>query len=703
MMTESELRAIVGARLQDAMGYDADELTEQRSDAWDRYLGEAYGDEIEGRSSVVSRDVMETVEAVMPSLVRVFLGTDEVVRFDPTGPEDEEIAEQATDYVNYIIKKDNPGFRVIRDWMKSALLYKVGALKIWWDEEDVTKKQTVEGLTEDGLAMLLDDPKVEVLEQEAIPGPMGLVYTVKVSYTETKGRVKIDALPPEEFMIDRNARGQEDADFLCHRSVKTRTDLLNMGFDAKLIDSLPSHEDDEFLEELRERNDDLEYGQDVDDHVKDESMRRHWIYECYIKVDYDGDGKAEWRKITVGSGSKPVILDNEEMDEDPFATICPIPAPHRFYGLSLYDLSKDIERLKTTIWRMMLDGMYHSLFPRKEVNIDRIENQDDLVSQAPDSLIFKTGDNPVIMPVPSNWDGAQAFPMMEYVDRVLESRTGVTALGSGLDADVLQNQSATAVNEAAQAARARIELIAREFAETGFTTLFRKVLRLVTKYQDQERQIRLSNKWVPMDPRNWNADMDVTVSVGLGTGNRDQQLQRLNLVAQKQEQILLNMGPSNPLAPLDKYYNTLKEMVRLNDLSDPDRFFTNPAEAPPQQPQPNPEMLKMQAEQQREQAKMQLEREKMQQQMVLEQAKAEQLVEIERAKAENALVLGREKAIADAEVARQKAEQEHALAVDRMQREFAMREREMSLEYQLEQIKMAAGSRDGQGNIRKHD
>lgn len=703
MMNESELKAIVGARLQDALGYDADELTDQRSDAWERYLGEAYGDEVEGRSSVISRDVMETVEAVMPSLVRIFLGTDEVVRFDPTGPEDEAVAEQATEYVNYVIKKDNPGFAVLRDWMKSALLYKVGAVKIYWDEADETKTQVIEGLTEEGLALVVNDENVEVLEQDQYPGPMGMAYSVKIAYTQTKGRVKIEALPPEEFLVDRNARSLDDAKFICHRSIKTRSDLLEMGFDEDLIDDLPSNESDDFLEEREERNNDLEYGPEDDHTVQDESMRRHWIYECYLAIDYNQDGIAEWRKITVGSGAKPVILDNEEMDEHPFAALCPVPAPHRFYGQSLYDLSKDIQRLKTTIWRMMLDGMYHSIFPRREVNIDRIEDIDDVVSQAPDSLIFKTGDNPVLTKVENSWDGAQAFPMMEYVDRVLESRTGVTALGSGLDANVLQNQAATAVNEAAQAARARIELIAREFAETGFTTLFRKVLRLVVKYQDRERTVRLSNKWVPMDPRSWNADMDVTVSVGLGTGNRDQQLQRLNLVAQKQEQILLNMGPQNPLAPLDKYYNTLREMVRLNDLADPDRFFSNPAEAPPQPPQPNPDMIKAQAEQQREQAKLHLEQQKMQQQAALEDRKAQQMAEIERMKAENELVLGREKAAMDAEIQRQASERQYALEVDKMEREFAMRQQELAMEAELERMKMAAGSRDGQGNINTSD
>jgi hypothetical protein len=738
-MDEDRLKALVANYIRGALGYDADSLSGQRADSIERYEGDPYGDERAGRSQVMSRDVMETIEAVMPSLVRTFLGTDDVVTFDPAEPQDEAFSKQATDYVNHVLMRDNPGFRIGIDWMKSALITSTSVVKVWWDETDKTTTESYSGLTDDQLIELTRDEGVEVLEHTAtisvdgvtvdeaqaaqlaaLGAPVITLHDVKVKKTHTKKRLRWEAVPPEEFLINRRARSLDEDDntfsFCAHRQARTIEELEAEGYDPEVLARAPEH-DDWYLDEAEERWDDLEYTDEsyVD---SDHSQRRVWVYECYLKVDFDGDGIGELRKVTViGGATSTEILDNEEVYELPFAELCPIRLPYRFYGWSLADLTKDIQRLKTAIWRAMMDGLYLSIYPHRAVN-KQIVDLDDLLSESPGSIFGVDGDpGGAIVPMANAWPGAQAFSMMEYIDRVLQSRSGVNDLAGGLDGGALQGETARGVEEAANSARARVELIARTFAETGWTRLVRLALRMLNRHQDRERVMRLRGKWVNVDPRSWNTDMDVKINVGLGVGTKNEQLSKLAAIAAKQEQILMQMGPNNPLAPLDKYYNTLKGMVEAADR-EPDMYFADPAQWMQQQanqpPPPNPEMAKAQGE-------MQMRQQQMQAEMAMKQADAQARLQQAQAEAQMRAETDRMKAAQDAEIARMKSESEAQTARFKAELEAAVdreraaaqiqidRERlamehqykmaELGAEQQLEREKMAAGSRDGQGNI----
>jgi hypothetical protein len=729
-MTDTELVAVVASGLQDGKASDTDEISSDRAEAWRRYTGEKYGDEREGRSQVMDRSVMETIEAIMPSLVRTFLGTDEVVRFEPEGPEDEEVASQATDYCRHIIFNDNDGFRVIHDAMKSSMIHKLGVIKTWWEETEEVEVATYEGLTEMEMQLVLQEDGSEVLshEQEIIvldDGEEIPSYNLEVKHTRQNGRVKIEALAPEEFMSNRRARALtgRTMTFCCHRTESTRSEAKEMGFDPKIIDSLPT-EDDLLFEEREERELDTYYN-DRAANNPDPSTETIWLYENYVKVDYDQTGIAKWRKVfTAGDASSPTLLDHEPVADLPFAAFCPILLPHRLYGWSMADLTEDIQKLKTALWRMQMDGLYHSVFPRHLIQENGGVNLDQYLNNTPGGYVLANRPD-AITPIPSAWNGAQAFPMMEYIDRVLESRTGVTALASGLDANVLQNQSATAVNEGAQAARARIELMTRVFAETGFKELFMSILKLIVRHQDRERTIRLRNEWIPMDPRRWNAGMDMRVNVGLGTGSREQQMQRYNLVAQKQEAILQQAGPQNPWVTPQNYYNTLSKLVEAADLPDVDLYFTDPevaakkAQGQPQQPPPpDPKMAevqgKMQIANQKAQADMQIEQAKLQASVAADQQKGQTDLQVAQQKAQMDVQLAREQGQMDLQIAQQKAQQDLVIAreaaaqeleveTQKMRMQHELRREEMAMEFELEKVKMAAGSPDGNADLPMSD
>lgn len=743
-MDDSRLEALIASHIRGALGYDADTLSNERADNIARYEGEPYGDERQGRSQVMSRDVMETVEAVMPSLVRTFLGTDEVVTFDPAEPEDEAYADQATDYVNYVLMRDNPGFRIATDWMKSALITSTSLVKLWWDETQKTRVESYTDLDDQQFMAIVEDDSVEVLEHTAYASvagqrmevdqammfgtdgvPVQASHDLKIRKTELKARLRWEAVPPEEFLINRRARTLDEDDntfvFCAHRQARTIEELEAEGYDPEVLARAPEH-DDWYLDEAEERWDDLERTDDNYLLDTDQSQRRVWVYECYLKVDTDGDGVSELRKVTVlGGATSTAILDNEEVYELPFAELCPIRLPYRFYGWGLADLTKDIQKLKTAIWRAMMDGLYQSVFPRNAVDKNTVD-LDDLLSMAPGGIVGVDG-QPAgsIMPLPTAWPGAQAFSMLEYIDRVLQSRSGVNDLAGGLDGGALAGETARGVEEAANSARARVELIARTFAETGWTRVVRLALRMLNRHQDRARVMRLRNEWVPVDPRNWNTEMDVKINVGLGVGTKSEQIAKLMGVAQKQEQILMQMGPNNPLVPLNKYYNTLKDLAEAADR-EPDKYFSDPTEwmqqQAQQQPPPNPEMAKMQAEMQMKaqqaQADLQAKQVEMQAKMALaekeaaaraqaDQQAAQAQAEIERFKAELNAQIERQKAEMQVAVDRERMAQQQQIELQKMEREFQFRMAELEAEKDLEREKMAAGSRDGQGNIPMDD
>jgi hypothetical protein len=672
-MNQISLKSLLEAEIDGAIGYLQTETTEQRTRSLEYYLRYPYGNEVEGRSQIVTGEVAEVIDGAIPQLIRIFTASDDIIRYEPVGPGDEQGANQATDYSNWVFYKDNPGFAILHDWFKDALLEKVGVVKAYWDKRIDVIKETYENLTDDELTMLLADGTREIIEQETIVTPvmnidgtpaigldgMPLVqasHTVKVKKKNQVGRVAIQNIPPEEFLISKKATTIQDSPFVAHRRLMPRSDLVAMGFPEEVVRDLPAYDDLSFSPERVARYSEGE--QPSQDESLDPTMQDVEVYECYIRADRDGDGLAELLQVWY-AGSE--ILEETETDYIPFHSLCPIPVPHKFYGLSLADKVMDLQLQKSTITRQMLDNLYLTNNYRVGA-VDGQVNLDDLISPTPGGVIRMKNPNAVV-PMAVQPVANQAFPMLEYLDAVQAKRTGVSDATQGLDPNVLQNVTATAVAAFQNASAGKMELIARNFAETGVKSLFKGILQLLCKYQDKPRIIRMRGEYIQMDPREWSNQYDVSISVGLGTGNKQEQMAMLAMILDKQERILQQFGPANPLVTVGQYRETLGRMIEAAGFKDSATFFkpitpeidqalSNP---PPQQQQPDPAI-----------------------QAMMMQAQAQ-------------LEIDREKAMADIQAKREKAAAEIQLAREKAAAELELKRQEFEAEVQLKAAKIGAG------------
>ena len=650
-MDDIEFQGIVRNEIEQALGHYDTEYSQDRIDAMDYYLGEPFGNEQPDRSQVVSTEVSDTIEHIMPSLMRIFTQSDEYVRFAPQGPEDVIVAEQASDYCNWVINNDNRGFEIMHNWFKDALILKTGVVKFYWDETTDIETEEYADLNDEELTVILADPEVEIIEQDertigedmitpdgmVVPAPV--LYDIKVKRTKTNGSVKIENVPPEEFLITSRAKSLEDADFVAHRSSMPLSDLIQMGYDRDEVEQYAGVSDVETSEERTSRFEDLEGGAPYDS--LDPTMRDVLVTECYIRSDYDGDGVAEFRRVlTVGNGYH--VLENEECDHVPFAILSPILMPHRAIGRSVAELVMDVQLIKSTLMRQLLDNIYNTNNARV-VAVEGQVNLDDLLTNRPGGIV-RTRTAGAVQPLQVPEVSSSVFPALNYMDSVREQRTGISKQSMGLDADALQSTTATAVAAMQAASQGKIEMIARVFAETGVRALFRGILHLVTKYQNKEKIIRLRNQFVSMDPRQWDNMYDVQINVGLGTGQREQQLATLFQIAAKQEGIMATMGPNNPIVTPIQYRNTLSKIAELSGFKDASEFFQDPRNAPPPPPQqqgPNP-------------------------QMQMEMAKAEQELALKREKMQLELQFEREKMAAELDLRRQELEFERQLRLEKL-------------------------------------
>ena len=615
-VTDEELLARVQGEITDSLGYN-DTVSKQRESAMDYYYALPFGNEVEGRSQYVDSSVMDTIEWIKPSLMRVFASGDEMVTFEPHGPEDVESAEQATDYINHIFTKDNNGWEILYTWFTDALLQKNGIVKVWWDDYEDWNREEYNGLDEQEFNLLIMSPDIEVMEHTPYVDDYGAKHDVVIKRTSYTGRVKIENVPPDEFLISREAKDIQDARFVCHRVRKTLSELRLMYPDEDLDPREMGGGDDDMAAFSSERLSRYEFDDSANyfegwgsQSDSEEALRTYWLHESFLKTDYDGDGIAELRKVC-SVGSK--ILANDPIDKIPFVSITPVKIPHKFFGLSIADLIMDLQLIKSTLMRNLMDNMYNQNFGRYAV-LEGQANLDDLLSQRPGGVVRVKSPN-AIMPLATPQLEPSSFQMLGYLDQQRESRSGVNKYSQGLNDNALTSHTtATAVNATMTAAQSRVELIARCFAETGVRDLMRCIYELVLKNQDKERVVKLRNKWVPVRPDMWRDKMDCTVAVGIGNGNRDQQLMHLTTMLQFAGDAMrggLNIVNEKNL------YNMGAALVKNMGFQNVDDFLTNPDMVPPQ---PNPEeqekMMEMQVKQQELQIKaadLQLKQQKLQQ------------------------------------------------------------------------------------------
>ena len=591
-MTNDELASKLSNEIDSATGNFNTELSEQREQSMKYYLGEPFGNEIEGRSEIVTTDVRDTIEYIMPSLMRIFTTHNNVAEFEPEGPEDVEMAQQATDYVNYVFNRQNNGFKVLYDVFKDALISKTGIVKHYWEEKTEVSTENYTNLTEIEYQSILANDDMEVIEhtetvvQKAVTDDFGnlispkvVEHDVKVKKTKDNGQVRVVSVPPEEFLVSRRSTSIEDASFVCHRVKKTVSDLILEGYDPAVVEELPTYtiNNAEYDEERIAR-----FSFDDDSVPADEGegpSRKVWLEECYIHLDYDGDGIAELRKITKGGN---IILDNEEIDSVPFSTICPLPIPHKFHGMSIADTVQDIQLIKSTIMRNLLDNMYLTNNARYAVLAGQVE-LDDLLSSKPGGIVRMRAPGAVTaLPTPQIQN--YAFDMVRYLDGIREERSGVSKMTQGLNPDVLTSHvTSGAISAATESSMQRIELIARIFAETGVKDLFRNIYALVQRYEDRRKMFYLNGKFVPIDVSKWKQKLNCTVNVGVGSGSQQSKMQTMSSIMTILG-TLVQSGAMGTLVTSKNLYNAIGEYIAQAGYKNTDQFISNPEMMPPKPP-----------------------------------------------------------------------------------------------------------------------
>jgi hypothetical protein len=735
-MDDVTIRQVTDKYIQESATFCYDQLGEERNRAMSYYLGLPEDDlappAVPDRSSVVSTDVSDTIEWMLPALISIFTAGPSVVEFVPRKEGDEDQAEQATEYLNYVFYQQNPGWSELYTWFKDALIQKVGVMKVWWDDAPEVVTEFYRGLTEEQLTETLEDDTVEPIEHTAYPDPAALhaanaayslqleqyaeqtamikslvaagfpeqaaqaaasatmqqkqspmmtgatmqpppppvqqppapppqppaaaapppppgpgaqapvmpggpaapagaggppqppapppqppllkpprkpnprampqLHDLRLKRTKAGGRVKICAVPPEEFLIHPDCASARDG-FTGHRVKRTMSYLRERGY--KNVDSItsdigvaagPTGANAPMMDSryALQNNMGPVMFDDMTGHG-DDSQREIWLTECYLQIDVDGDGVAEWRKITRAGDQ---ILDNEAIDGPPWATLCPVPIPHVFFGRSEADLAMPAMRTKTHILRNALDNLAFQTNARTFA-VDNMVNLDDLLTNRPGGVVRMKQPGMAGPLSSAAGDPAAAMQMLQYADEQKQDATGVTKYTQGSDADTL-NKTAAGLQNITNRADMRVELVARIFAETGVKDLFWMMLKLCAQYQDKPSVVRLTGKWVNVDPREWFNRFDMQVNVGLGTGNKDTAVAHLTQIQQLQAQAL-QMGYCTP----KNMYNSAAKLCGVLGFKDADTFFTEPDRMPP--PPPPPQDPTIAATQAQTQAAMQIE------------------------------------------------------------------------------------------------
>jgi hypothetical protein len=604
-MDDAELQAIITQDLTDAVSYVDSDLSPTRAKGTEYYRGDLFGNEVEGNSKVVAMEVRDTVSAMLPSLMRVFFNSENVVEFAPRGPEDVKMAQQATDYANYVFQNDNSGFLTTYAIFKDALVRKCGIAKFWWEDEEKVRIEEYSGLDDQTLEMLMQEPGAEVKivvsypdpevdemqmttidpmtgQPVAMPAPM--IHDVQIKRITKDGRIRIMAVPPEELLLDRRARSFDDSTIIAHRQMATVADLIAMGYDQDEIEENLSTTDLDSNDEYLARQP-LSTTFGTND-AANPMMRRVLYIEAYSRVDFDNDGIAELRKVCcMGGGYK--VVRNLPASYIPFADFPCDPEPHTspLEAMSIFDITRDLQEIKSEILRNTLDSLAQSIHPRTAV-VEGQVNIDDVLNNETGAIIRMRAPG-MVQPLTTPFVGQAAFPMMEYMDQIKEDRTGMSKAAMGLNADALQSSTKAAVNATISASQGRIELTARILAE-GMKKLFKGILFLSTTHQDKARMVRMRNEWVQIDPRYWDANMDANINIALGNGDTNERLQGLMMIMAKQEQILQQLGTQNPLVTPQQFSNTLRKIVELSGFKDASSYFQDiPADyVPPAPPAP---------------------------------------------------------------------------------------------------------------------
>ncbi len=605
-MDDYELVNIIKSHIEDGLGSDFGEISDDRQEVFDRYMGELYGNEREGESKVTTRDIFETIEWAMPPLMRHFTSGDRPVEFEADGPGDEQAAQQETEAVQQEFWKDNNGFVCLYLMFKTTLMYPNGYIKICREERERTVFEKYRGMDVEDIALITDDAELEMVESSQLENGL---WEVKVKRKLTRGRNLVLVLPEDEVVVDSNwtSIDLEDCPFVCHYPDKTHSELLEMGYDEDDLEEVYGAGSEAYSSEETNRRYYSDESYNTDPTHK--ALRKYKYHEAHMLVDYDDDGIVERRKVVM-IGDK--IFDNEETDEQPIISASAILMPHKHVGVSLGQIVMDLQEIRTTVWRQTLNNMYRMNNPRtialKGANIsDIINNRTNGIIRAKTPQDVTIEDTKPII--------NQVVPLLNLIDDTKDMRTGITKSSTVPNPDILEKSAEGSYLAFVEKADQRIDLLARLFAETIIKPIFIKLHTLILKHGDT-KFMKLSGQWVRVDPTMWRRRESMTVRVGLGISSRQQKLAAARVIQQDHNYLIENGAVADPqsgkpgLVTLQHVYNGRKLMIEAIGEQEVDKYYQNPSQIPPRPaapPPPDPTLLMIQSNERIEGQKRQLE------------------------------------------------------------------------------------------------
>lgn len=696
-----ELLEILKREERSSVGYESDQIYNDQINAFKRYIGENYGDEQPGRSSVHDRTVFETIEWLRPDLERVFVAGGSAATIEPWAPDTAEQAEDASDYLNHLFTEEMDGGKIVDTLAFDGLLQKRGVGAVYWRDAELGEPQQVQA--DQMMMMQLESQGVQILEVQPID-EMSAMVTYQPIARQANPEVK--CIAPEDFRIASRSTSLERPRYCGHLERHMKSDLkAEFPEQADLIEEFGmSNDESADIDERRAQrfwDEDEMYNQEPNASDETEEVR---LYREYIYHDKDGDGYAELLEVFRLDG---VILTCEPVDDNPYFSWTPIPIPHRWFGLSVYDIAEDIQKIKTTLLRGALDSVYLSVAPRQVAN--KNVNLSDLLTVRPGAIIRTNSTNAVgqdVMPLVTPDLSGSALQMMEAIDQQSERRTGVNRNAQGMDPDAL-NKTATGIKLMQNAASIRKEQIARNLGR-GLEMMFRKIYRLVVKMTDGPRSIHAGKgEFKQYDPSQWPSEAKIKVHVGNGSGDRETQLNQLGMIASMQKEVIANYGLGNPFVTPVHYHNTIEDMLRVMGQRGADSYFEDPAKIQQENPELYQQMMqpKPDPKAQEAQAKMQMEQQKLQMGMQADQAKAQQQAALDQQKAQQDAMLEQQKLEQDAanrememELKREQIAAEMELKREQLIAELALKREQMAAELDLKREIARMGAVNGSAN-----
>lgn len=579
-MTEANILNVIKQELAQSLGsYESDSVAQDRINALNAYLGGPNGKEMEGRSKVTSTDVADVIEWIMPEVMKALTQGKDVIQFDPVYPGDERQAEIETAFVYDILMKDNDGFTNIYQMCKDALLQRNGIIKVIIEEDNNDKVVDYTDLMQEELSVLLNDINCEVIQltdRETIVPGIGPIkeYDCKAIHRIRKKKVKCIPIAPELFRVNKHHPNVnlDEARFVADIAYKTRSDLISEGYDKSVIDTIPT------LSDVSENNQFYRFylqGESAtNDTTIDPAEQLVEVAECYIKIDMDGTGVAERKKITVAGASIPgKILSIEDCDDQPYVSGTAILMSHKFLGLSIYDRIKQIQEQKTQLLRNQFDNIYFQNNGRLGVVKGQVELDDLLVSR-PGGIIRMNNANAVV-PITTPNLGDAAYQMIQYLDNMRADRTGASPDAQVDPTQVGDRVGSQGIARLMNAKEELVGLMIRCLAETGIKPICFKIRELAVKHLDTIQPYKFKGKWAQVDPSRWMERTRCTITVGTGAGNRVEKQGAMQTLLQIQNQILQN--PNQALVDQPQIFNAINDLARSFALPGADPYFLDPS------------------------------------------------------------------------------------------------------------------------------